>query len=326
MANCGNSRHVYGPVPSRRLGRSLGIDLVPYKTCTYDCVYCHLGPTTHKTVKRKEYVEIRKVLGELQRKLAGPVAPDYISLAGSGEPTLNSGIGDLIAGIKGMTKIPVAVLTNGALLWLDEVQEALRQADLVLPSLDVGDERMFRHINRPHPDLDFAQVVDGLASFTRRFRGEVWLEVLLLAGSTGTPVEVGKIAELVGRIGAARVQLNTAFRPPAEGFAVPLSPGEISALRGIFPGRVEIICENDASARPFDTDGQVGHAEVLELLKRRPCTSIDVANGLGIHATEAVKHLDALLRSGQVTAVRKDQRTFFTVVDQLRAPGPKGGR
>jgi len=140
-------RYVYGPVPSRRLGRSLGIDLVPFKTCTYDCVYCQLGRTTNKTVARKEYIAVEDVLVEMERKLVVGPDPDFISLAGSGEPTLNAGIGDLILEIKKLTRIPVAVLTNGSLLWMPKVQEALMAADLVLPSPDSD------YITRKYPNV-----------------------------------------------------------------------------------------------------------------------------------------------------------------------------
>ena len=180
-------RHVYGPVPSKRLGRSLGVDLAPFKRCTYDCIYCQLGRTTDKTVEPKAYATSEAICSELERKLSFGPPPDYISLAGSGEPTLNAGIGELIAKIKGMTNIPVAVLTNGSLLWRDEVRAALMAADLVLPSLDAGDEAMFQYVNRPHRDISFERMIAGLSDFVRVYPGPVWLEVFLLAGVTAMP-------------------------------------------------------------------------------------------------------------------------------------------
>ncbi|MGB7629602.1 MAG: radical SAM protein [Candidatus Deferrimicrobium sp.] len=312
-------RCVYGPVPSRRLGRSLGIDLVPFKTCTYDCVYCQLGRTTNKTLERKRYIAVEEVLAELERKLAGKDIPDYISLAGSGEPTLNSGIGDLIGKIKGLTDIPVAVLTNGSLLWMGEVQDALMAADLVLPSLDAGDEHLFRYVNRPHRDISFERMVDGLAAFTRRFPGEVRLEVLLLAGVTGMPSEAMKIAAFARRIGASRVQLTTASRPPAEDFAVPLSIDQMGALKGFFPGPVDIIGANEGEGAHVPGFAQVRDVDILALLGRRPCTSSDVASGLGIHVTEALKHLDALIKTGRVTTVLLGGRTFYAAVGWMEA-------
>ncbi len=305
-------KHLYGPVPSRRLGRSLGIDLVPFKTCTYDCVYCQLGRTTKRTIQRKEYVPIEAVVLELKQKLAGGDAPDYISLAGSGEPTLNSGIGSLIRKIKDMTKIPVAVLTNGSLLWMREVQDALDAADLVLPSLDAGTDALFRQINRPHRSLWFAQMVDGIAGFTKRFQGEIWLEVLLLAGVTGIPADAQKIASMVKRIGPARTQINTVTRPPAETYASPVPFDQLCKLKDLFPGHVEVICETERPVTTGAFQDEINGENILALLRRHPCTSADVAIGLGIHALAILKHLDALTQEGQVAITHIDGQSFYT--------------
>ena len=304
-------RYVYGPVPSRRLGRSLGIDLVPFKTCTYDCLYCQLGGTTNKTSERKEYVTVEGVLAELERKLSVGPSPDYISLAGSGEPTLNAGIGELIGWIKSLTRIPVAVLTNGSLLWMPEVQEALMAADLVLPSLDAGDEHLFRYVNRPHKDICFERMVDGTAGFSKRFPGEVWLEVFLLAGVTGMPSEVEKIAALAKRIGPARVQLNTVSRPPAEEFALAVSQEQMEQLRRLMPGTTELISENGPGALSTPSVQGATDADILALLSRRPCTAEDIAAGLGLHINQVIKHVPALLAAGIVMQIRQDGRSFY---------------
>jgi wyosine [tRNA(Phe)-imidazoG37] synthetase (radical SAM superfamily) len=304
-------RYVYGPVPSRRLGRSLGIDLVGYKTCTYDCVYCQLGRTTNLTLERKETIAIEKVLAELERKLSDGDIPDYISLAGSGEPTLNSGIGDLIRKIKGLTDIPVAVLTNGSLLWMREVQDALMAADLVLPSMDAGDEQMFRYVNRPHEEISFARMTEGIAAFTKRFRGKVWLEVFLLAGVTGIPAEVEKIISIIQRIQPTRVQLNTVSRPPAEKSAIPLSPDQMLSLKRFFPGQVDIISEKGPNTANTSRLSSPRDFDILGLLRRRPCTAADVARGLGLHVTEALKRLEALLAAGKVKTVVIGESSFY---------------
>jgi len=313
-------RYVYGPVPSRRLGRSLGIDLVPFKTCTYDCIYCQLGRTTNKTLERKEYVATKEVLAELGRKLAEEDIPDYISLAGSGEPTLNSGIGGLIGKIKDLTDIPVAVLTNGSLLWMSEVQEDLMAADLVLPSLDAGDGRLFGYVNRPHGDISFERMVDGLAAFTKRFPGEVWLEVLLLAGVTGVPSEVKKIAALVERIEPARIQLNTVSRPPAEDFAFPLSLDQMLTLKDFFPRGAEIISPGERSGAQVSAFFEAREADILALLRRRPCTSADVASGLNLHVNEAIKSLEALIKAGKVTTTLAGGCHFYALARQMKTP------
>jgi len=306
-------RYVYGPVPSRRLGRSLGVDLVPFKTCTFDCVYCQLGRTTNKTMERKEYVSAVEVLEEVKRKLAEEDVPDYITFAGSGEPTLNSRIGDMIRGIKDLTDIPVAVLTNGSLLWMKEVQDDLMAADLVIPSLDAGDDQLFRYVNRPHGDISFERLVEGLVEFTRRFPGQVWLEILLLKGVTGMPSHVKKIAALVERIAPARVQLNTVCRPPAEEFAFPLSLNDLLSLSGFFPGLVDIISEDSQYHSDAPTFSESREEDILALLRRRPCTSEDIAVGLGIHVAEALKRLNALVDLGSVHSVVSGGRNFYTV-------------
>ena len=172
------SNYVFGPVPSRRLGRSLGVDLVPLKTCSYDCIYCQLGRTTCKTIERKEWVPLDAVLNELEGKLS--TRPDYITLSGSGEPTLYSRLDEVIERIKSITDIPVAVLTNGSLLWQEDVQQQLAAADLVMPSLDAGDPATFHLVNRPHEALTFEKMLSGLIAFRQHFHGRYWLEVLLL--------------------------------------------------------------------------------------------------------------------------------------------------
>ncbi|OPY89910.1 MAG: molybdenum cofactor biosynthesis protein A [Syntrophus sp. PtaU1.Bin208] len=322
-------RYIYGPVPSRRLGRSLGVDLVPFKVCTFDCVYCQLGRTTSKTMERKEYVSAETVLDEVKRKLAEDDIPDYITFSGSGEPTLNSRIGDLIRWIKGLTDIPVAVLTNGSLLWRKDVQDALMAADLVIPSLDAGDDQLFQYVNRPHGDLSFERVVDGLVDFTRRFPGQVWLEVLLLKGVTGLPSHVEKIAALAKRIAPARIQLNTVCRPPAEEFAFPLSLEELLSLKELFPGRVEVILEDSSDRFESSAFSESREEDVLSLLSRRPCTSEDIADGLGIHVTEALKRLNVLVDLGKVHTVVSGGRNFYLVtgkISSLKAQKEEGNQ
>lgn len=307
-------RHVYGPVPSRRLGRSLGIDLVPFKTCTYDCVYCQLGRTTNKTTERKEYVAVEEIFAEMERKLAVEPAPDFISLAGSGEPTLNARIGDLIVKIKNLTPIPVAVLTNGSLLWMREVQEALMQADLILPSLDAGDKHLFQCVNRPHGEITFEKVIDGLAEFSERFPGSVWLEVFLLAGVTGIPAEIEKLATLTRRIRPNRVQLNTVSRPPAEEFAFAVSAEQMERFRKLFSETAEVIGEREQGESPVSSAGGATDTDILSLLSRRPCTVRGVSSGLGLHPEEVSKRLHVLSKQGTVIPVRMNDVIFYEAV------------
>jgi len=286
---------------------------MPFKVCTYDCIYCQLGRTTTKTLERKEYVAVAGVLKELKQTLATGVKPDWISLAGSGEPTLNSGLGELIKGIKALTTIPVAVLTNGSLLWMRDVQDAMLAADLVLPSIDAGDERLFRYVNRPHPDITFAQMVDGIASFRERFKGDMWLEVFLLGGVTGIPSEVQKIAAIVKRIGPARVQLNTVYRPPIEEYAIALSEDQMQAMKDLFEGPVDVISEHPREDVQTPGSAGVGEEDLMAMLGRRPCTYRDVAAGLGIHPTDALKRLKALTAAGRVNTANVEGRNYYIV-------------
>jgi wyosine [tRNA(Phe)-imidazoG37] synthetase (radical SAM superfamily) len=308
---------------SRRLGRSLGVDLVPFKVCTYDCIYCQLGRTTSTTIERRQYIPVDDVLEEVKTALTAAPLPDTITLAGSGEPTLNDHTGDLIRGLKRLTRIPVAVLTNGSLLWMDHVREELREADIVLPSLDAGDETLFRLINRPHGDIGFERVIGGLVEFTARFTGSVWLEIFLLAGVTAIASEVEKISTLARRVRPARIQLNTVARPPAESFALPVGVQQLVKFSRSFTPHGEVIPEirfvegQHATGRPDE--------ELLALLSRRPCTLEDVAGGLGIHVGEAAKQLAVLTRKGRVRQVHLSAKCFYTVaVSGRTGSGVKG--
>jgi wyosine [tRNA(Phe)-imidazoG37] synthetase (radical SAM superfamily) len=298
---------VYGPVPSRRLGRSLGVDLVPLKTCTFDCVYCQLGRTTRKTVRRQRWVDPSDVIAQVRARLESE--PDVIALAGSGEPTLHAGIGDVIAGIKRLTDIPVAVITNGSLLGRPAVRLGLAAADIVLPSLDAPDDGLFRLVNRPHEALRFDDVVRGMIAFRHGYRGQMWLEVMLLAGVTGMLAEVERLAEVAARISPDRIQLNTAVRPPAESFVMPVANDTLQDFAVLFTPHAEVI----ADTAPADGDRVAARADILALLSRRPCTVADIAAGLGIHHGEALKAVTALVAEGALTLHSHEDRSFYVV-------------
>ncbi len=303
-------RHIFGPVPSRRLGRSLGVDLVPFKTCTYDCIYCQLGRTTNLTVERQEWFGLDTIMEELKGKLAS--RPDYITLSGSGEPTLYSRLGELIERIRSLTDIPVAVLTNGSLLWQLPVREQLREAHLVIPSLDAGDQRLFSSVNRPHNSITFDLMVDGLAAFRDEYHGQYWLEVFILSGHTAAQAEAEKLAACAAVIRPDRVQLNTVTRPPAEDFAAPVDRPRLEEIATLFTPTAEVIA---------DFRGIHGAAEfsatrdtVLDLLRRRPCTLEDIALGLGIHLNEAAKYVEDLLDKRLIERVELKGKACFRAI------------
>lgn len=302
-------RHVFGPVPSRRLGRSLGLDLVPFKTCTYDCVYCQLGRTTHHTVTREAFVPVAAVLSEVAEVLASGPPPDYVTLSGSGEPTLYAPLAELIGGLKALSPVPVAVLTNGSLLWQPAVRADLAQADLVVPSLDAGDEARFRQVNRPCAAISFDRMVAGLIAFGREFGGRLWLEVFLLDGITTDRESLQAMAGIVGQLRPERVQLNTVARPPAEAWARAATTEQLAAARAVLGEYCEVISDYAPSTR--DTATVADEAAVLGLLQRRPCRLQDLANGLGLHRNALVKHLEHLQRAGAIGTERVGEDLFY---------------
>jgi wyosine [tRNA(Phe)-imidazoG37] synthetase (radical SAM superfamily) len=301
--------YTFGPVPSRRLGRSLGIDLVPFKTCTYDCVYCQLGRTTEKTISIKEYVPVKDVIQEVREKVREIPRPDYITLSGSGEPTLHGGIRDIIQQIKDVTDIPVAVLTNGSLFFMDMVRESVGYADLILPSLDAGSEDTFFRVNRPHSKISFEEMIEGLCSLRESFEGPLWLEILFVGGITDNVNEIEKIKELTDRILPERIQLNTAVRTPAEGFVYAVSREKLEVIANFFGPNCEVIADYAGTHGHKEFSSTRG--EVLELLKRRPCSADDVCDGLGLHRNEAVKHIQELLDKKEIMTERRNNKILY---------------
>jgi wyosine [tRNA(Phe)-imidazoG37] synthetase (radical SAM superfamily) len=301
--------HIFGPVPSRRLGRSLGIDLVPHKTCTYDCLYCQVGRTTEKTIKRQRWVSIDEIIAELKTKLS--TKPDYITLSGSGEPTLFEGCDKLIARIKRVVDTPVAVITNGSLLFMPEVRKELLSADLVIPSLDAGDEDTFKKINRPSPEITFDKMLQGLIDFRKEYTGKYWLEVFLVAGLNDSDEQIEKIAACIKKIGPDKVQLNTVTRPPAETVEA-VSQQRLGEIAKKIYKNTEVIADFRKSDKP--STREVKGDDIIEMLKRRPCTAEDMAAGLKVSKIELLKNVEHLIRDGKVEFVRQDDRIYYKVV------------
>ena len=300
-------RYTFGPVPSRRLGLSLGVDVVPYKLCTLDCLYCELGPTTDPGVTRGEHAPPDQVLAELRQVLEHGPTPEWITFSGSGEPTLHLRLGEMITAVKADTAIPVAVLTNGTLLWDPVVQRDLSLTDLVVPSLDAGSEETFRRVNRPTmPGLTLEILVSGIAAFTEGFPGQVWLEVLLLDGSGSEPRELELLAGHIRRIRPHRVQLGTLARPPAHAAARPMEAEQLEEVQRQLQEQVgEIPVEGMLPPRHQAPDAAAGTPaaasaaeSVLAYLRRRPGTVEDLATSLGqsVPEIEEILHRPSLDR------------------------------
>jgi len=291
--------HLYGPVPSRRLGRSLGIDLVPYKICTYDCIYCQIGKTTQKALERREYVPVKDILEEVERFLKEETSSiDYLSLSGSGEPTLHSKIRDIIEGLKRITSIPVAVITNGSLLYLKEVQKDLLDADVLLPSLDAVSPEVFAKVNRPDEGFSVERTVEGLVQFRKIYKGQIWLEILFCRGVNDSQSELTLMKEAINRIQPDKIHLNTVVRPPSEKRVLPLDEIEMERIRDFFGDKAEIISEFYRHP-PLISERDIKE-EILKVLRRRPLSLSDLSKGMGIPQNELDQYIIPLTQAGKI--------------------------
>lgn len=305
-------QYLYGPVPSRRLGRSLGIDLVPHKICTYDCIYCQIGKTTDKTLVRKEYVPAGEILEEVRRFLKEEIsAIDHLSLSGSGEPTLNSRIGSIIEEIKAITSIPVAVITNGSLLYEEEVRQDLLQADIVLPSLDAVSREVFDKVNRPLSGFSIDKVIEGLVEFRKVYKGQIWLEILFCKGINDSEEELLKMEKAIERIQPDLIHLNTVVRPPSEKWVVPLDQKEMERIKTFFGERASIISEFDR--HPSSILERDIKEEILKILRRRPLSLSDLSKGMGIPRNELDRYLEPLTREGKIQTRIFDDSIYYEI-------------
>ncbi len=304
-------RTVFGPVPSRRFGRSLGVDIIPRKLCTLDCVYCEVGRTDKRGLARREYLPTELILKDVREAIEAHPSVDCITFSGSGEPTLHSGLGELLRATRQMTKVPLVVLTNGTLLWKEDVRNDLLAADIVCPSLDAVSEDVFRRIDRPHPRLTAVQVIDGLVEFRRKFTGQLWLEVLFVQGMNDDDDEVWLLRQAIDRISPDKVQINTVVRPPAEPWAHPVSHERLEQIRSMLGPRAEIITparERSCAPAPIPHD-----EEILGVVARRPMSAADVAAGLGSDLGAIALALDALVAAGRLRIIEFEGSRFYAV-------------
>jgi wyosine [tRNA(Phe)-imidazoG37] synthetase (radical SAM superfamily) len=306
-------KYVFGPVPSRRLGQSLGIDTIPLKTCNWNCVYCQLGRTVPLTNERREYVPAGLILQEAEQVLGAPTNEriDWVTFVGSGEPTLNSRLGWLIHQIKMRTDKPVAVITNGSLLYLPEVRQELARADAVLPTLDAGTAPLYRRINRPHPAVTFDRLVSGLIAFRNEFRGKLWVEVMLVRGLNDGHSALKDIAAVLKRIRPDAVHLNLPTRPPAETWVQPPDEAGLDCALSMFGGVGQVV-------RPAPGDFDVGESDnivdaITNIIGRHPMRQEELERTLGRWSPGQVsKTLADLKRSGLAQTVERYGVCFWT--------------
>ena len=308
-------KHLFGPVPSRRLGRSLGIDVIPHKTCTFDCIYCECGATTNKTCTRGEFFPLSDLLDELEGGLSEMRSkPDVVTLSGAGEPTLYARTGELIREAKRLSGLPVAVITNSSLLDRADVREELLEADIMLPSLDTTVEETFRQLNRPHEDCNLSSMVAGIETFLKQFRGRVLFEILLVDGFNTDDENLSGLSRITDRLHLDSIQINTAVRPGTEKDIGPLAPAELERIAVHFGPRAEVIAGARTEA-PSREDRAIRET-IIALLRRRPCTPLDIRNALGIPVPETAKILERLVQEGIVSAERHGEALFYTTVEK----------
>ena len=307
-------KYIFGPVPSRRLGMSLGIDLVPKKVCSLDCVYCEVGKTTKLTIDRKEYVKVDKIKEELIHYFNNNPDPDYITFSGSGEPTLNIYIGEILQFIK-QTKpgVPVAVLTNGTMLFDKEVRAAIKDADVILPSLDAATEDVFKRINRPQKDLKLDKYIQGLIDFRKEFKGDIWLEVFILPNYNDSLNELNELKKVIIKINPDSVQLNTLDRPGTVQNLTGATRKELQRIINIWGlDNVEMISKSPERKNILSYRSDIETA-IIETIARRPCTLDDLTKILGLHINEINKYLDVLEADSIIETLQQERGVFYKV-------------
>jgi wyosine [tRNA(Phe)-imidazoG37] synthetase (radical SAM superfamily) len=299
-------RYVFGPVPSRRLGQSLGIDPIPLKTCNWNCVYCQLGRSVPLTNERREYVLDENILFEVEQTLRSRTRSriDWVTFVGSGEPTLHIYLGEIIRRVKALTTLPVAVITNGSLFHLPEVRQELSVADAVLPTLDAGTAELYRKINRPHPDIPFERHVDGMVAFRSEYRGKLWVEVMLVRGLNDSAQALEDIAKVLQRVKPDAVHINLPTRPPAETWVQPPDEEGLRRAISIFGNIAEVVHPSEGD---FDLSGTENISDaIVSIITRHPMRQNELERALSRWSLEKVDEaLADLQTSGRVQIVER---------------------
>ncbi len=307
-------KYLFGPVPSRRLGISLGVDVLQEKICTFGCVYCEIGKTTQRTLRRCDYVPKGEVLRELHGYLSsdgsGRGLPEVITFSGSGEPTLHARLGEMIAGVKDMTSIPVAVITNSSLLYLPEVRDDVMEADIVLPSLDAVSDKVFRKLNRPESTMKVDLIISGLHLLRQEYRGQMWLEILILAGFNDSQQELEGLAKAARELNPERVQVHTASRPSPDNDVELASPEVLQELAKAIGSHAQVVGDI-TSPQPVAAPGDDLKLQVLNVVRKRPGRVKDVSVITGADGDRVTKVLDELTEAGQIRRITHQDDNYF---------------
>jgi wyosine [tRNA(Phe)-imidazoG37] synthetase (radical SAM superfamily) len=303
---------LFGPVPSRRLGMSLGVDLVPMKTCTLNCIYCECGRTSHLTSKRKEYVSFEAVREELSHYLTHHPRPDYITFSGSGEPTLNLQIGEIIRFLKDQVPdVPVSVLTNSTLLSKKQVRSDIKNAAVVIPSLDAATEKIFNKINRPFPQFHIDKIIEGLIQFRKEYSGKIWLEVFIIPGMNDTLTELNALKQVIDKIKPNQVHLNTLDRPGPVSTIRSATREELEYVLNVFQMENAAIVADPSRHKTLFAYRKDTADAILGTIARRPCTVKDLSEILGLPVKEVDTYLKSLETDEKIKAEKQKRGLFY---------------
>ena len=306
------AKYLFGPVFSRRLGISLGVDLVPHKICSLNCIYCEAKATTKLTLQREEYVLFSEIIAELIDFLKTNPPLDFITFSGAGEPLLNNSIGKIIAFLK--TNFPqykLVLITNSTLLSDKNIRNEIKNIDLLLPSLDAVSSDVFKKINRPNNQLKNTKIIDGLIEFRKIFKGKIWLEIFLIEGLNDTKNELKLLKNAIQKIKPDEIQLNSLDRPGTLSWIKPVSAEKMENIADFFkPLNAKIIAKNKKIAKLSNSQNNV-KLQILQTIKRRPCTNIELAKMCGISTIEIDKNLENLISGNKVSAQKQERGIFY---------------
>jgi wyosine [tRNA(Phe)-imidazoG37] synthetase (radical SAM superfamily) len=292
-------KYIYGPVPSRRLGISLGVSPIPKKTCNYSCIYCQLGRTDNMTNTRKMFFPVEDILAEFDEFLESKAKFDVVTIVGEGEPTLYLGLGELIREIQKRTDKPVAVITNGALFYDPDLRRELYGADIVLPTLDAYDEASFRKISRPHGTITFAMVDEGLKEFSKEYEGQLWIELMLMEGINDDDESLKKYSEALKKLRYDKLYINTPVRPPAESYVKALSHEKMNHVVDVLGGISIDLLESEG----FQSEIKDDYEAIMSIIKRHPMNQFEIEGFLDSRGSNIAEVLDRLEKDSKVASI-----------------------
>ncbi len=305
--------YAYGPVPSRRLGRSLGVSPIPHKTCSYNCIYCQLGQTNKLQVKRESFYPKEDILSDIE-KVMNPANVDYITFVGDGEPTLCKDLGWLIKSCKNKWQIPVAVITNGSLFFMEDVRQDLKSSDVVLPTLDAGSEEVYRTLNRPHGSIGFEEMLQGQVDFRKEYPGKIWLEVMLVKGVNDSDESLLEIKDAIEQVKPDRIYISVPIRPPAKPGVRPPEPERIIRAHEILGTSLDLT---DRESGEFGLDNFPDlRTTIIEICSRHPLREEQARDIEG--RFPGAESIDTMLSDGSLVRVEYQNVSYLLPANFIR--------